>query len=202
MDKILKITGITDFLAVYQYGSRVYGTARPDSDYDFVVVANTEEKEYNQDNYNIHVLKPETFQQKLHDHDNMAIECHFLPARHVLISHAWDFTLDRQKLRHAFSAKASNSFVKCKKKLTVETGQEWIGIKSMFHSIRIINFGIQLAVHERIKDYGGADYEWLKIRDMAEKMEVNNSWSWEVIHKEFKPIYNQYMSEFRKVAEK
>jgi hypothetical protein len=36
-------------LNVYQYGSRVYGVANPDSDWDFVVIVSddTEIKEYN-----------------------------------------------------------------------------------------------------------------------------------------------------------
>jgi predicted nucleotidyltransferase len=124
-DEILTLTALkaTDVLACYAYGSRVYGTATAASDYDFIVVADAEEREINDGTMNIHVDHPDNFQRRLREHDISCMECYFLPVRRDFIfkGRPWNFELDRQQLRHAISAKASNSFVKAKKKIMVET---------------------------------------------------------------------------------
>jgi len=107
---------------VYQYGSRVYGNFRKNSDYDFVVITNNKPNNQYSDNLiNINFYTPEEHQQRIDDHEISALECYFLDPKFVLMEKKkFTFNLDLVKLRHSLSAKSSNSWVKAKKKLTVE----------------------------------------------------------------------------------
>lgn len=207
LTRICRVTGLKEdqLVSVYQYGSRVYGTASWASDWDFIVVANSsiDGQEFRNGDYNIHVYTPDTFQRNVDEHKIHALECIFAPKEFVLVDkRAWTFKLDRSKLRHELSAKSSNSWVKCKKKLTVEVGQEYIGVKSLFHSLRLVIFGIQIAQQGRITDYGAANKHWLEIDNYYEGMKASGVYDWEILKAHYQPIYNQLCSEFRKVAEK
>ncbi|KAL9646506.1 hypothetical protein ABK040_006565 [Willaertia magna] len=58
----------------------------------------------------------------------------------------------RSNFRKPISAKSNNSFVKAKKKIIVEKELK-IGLKSLFHSLRILHFGIQIAKHGKIINF-------------------------------------------------
>lgn len=64
------------------------------------------------------------------------------------------FNLDRWKLRQEFSAVSSNSWVKAKKKMTVEKDLDMrCGAKSLSHSIRLLMEAVQIAEEGRISDF-------------------------------------------------
>jgi predicted nucleotidyltransferase len=207
LSRICRVTGLTEsqLVSVYQYGSRVYGTANHASDWDFIVVANSsiDGQEFRNGDYNVHVYTTDTFQRNIDEHKIHALECIFAPKEFVLVDNRrWAFKLDRSKLRHELSAKASNSWVKCKKKLTVEVGQEYIGVKSLFHSLRLVIFGIQIAQQGSITDYGAANQHWSDIDNYYKGMKASGEFSWDTLKEHYQPIYNQLCSDFRKVAEK
>lgn len=195
----------SEIAAVFMYGSQVYGTYRADSDFDFIVInrcgRNDEEifrKHIAYDKYdiNVHLYTIERFQEMIAEHQVHALECLFLPENYVPYKSPYldlPFHLDKAKLRHEFSSKASNSFVKAKKKLILDEEDNYIGLKSMFHSLRIINYGCQLAMHGRIIDYGCINHLWEDIKTYQ---------TWEELNKKYKPIYNEMMSEFRLLAPK
>lgn len=189
---ILNSKGIHDFI-VFPYGSRVYGTERKDSDADYLVVYQTaltgqEEMIFSTCPFlNLHYFNNKDWQDQLNEHKIHAVESYFVNKNNEFV-----FNLDKTKLRHEFSQKASNSWVKAKKKLTVE--KDWmIGWKSLFHSLRILNFGTQIAQFGEIKDFSSENETWKRILNMQ-------CYDWEILNKEFKPIYNQKATEFRKVA--
>lgn len=59
------------------------------------------------------------------------------------------FKLDLQKLRNSVSAVCSNSYVKAKKK--IKQGDEYVGLKSYYHVIRILIMFTYLAKHGDFK---------------------------------------------------
>ena len=124
-EDILKRTGLSDneVINVYCYGSRVYGNFRKDSDYDFIVIVKNKTTDQFSDNLiNINYFTPEGHQHRLNEHEISALECFFLEDRFILKNNQnYQFKLDLSQLRRSLCAKASNSFVKAKKKLTVET---------------------------------------------------------------------------------
>lgn len=198
---------INDLIAVYPYGSRVYGTANKNSDYDFIVITKNKTTEQYSDNLiNINFYTPEEHQERLNDHEISALECYFLDPNLVLFDRQhplnknnsytpFTFKLDKSKLRHSLCAKSSNSWVKAKKKLTVEKDYDlMIGKKSLFHAIRIIVFGVEIASHGKIVDYRVSNDIYKEIMGEYE--------SWSDLFKEYKTRYNHLLSDFRELAPK
>jgi len=186
-----------DILNVYQYGSHVYGTNRKTSDFDFqIIVANKERDEFSDNLINIFFYTPTEFEAKLKNHDIMALECYFAP-EHCIWKELlkFNFDLDLSKLRSSLSAKADNSFVKAKKKFLVEKDYDpLIGKKSLFHSLRILRFGIQIAEKNQIYNFQECNELFTEIMDTYH--------DWPSLFNQYKKQYNELKSLFRLVAPK
>lgn len=190
-----------DVLAAYPYGSRVYQTAGVNSDHDFIIIADKVADDFaltsNDGKINVHLYSPDTFLDQVRQHKISALECIFLPKDIVLKDIIrWNFNLNKETLRSSISEKASHSWVKAKKKLEVEKDRDvYIAKKSLFHSLRIIEFGTQIAQHSKIVNYGAANHLWLEIRD-------NPANDWDTYKDKYQEYYNSKMTEFRKLAPK
>jgi predicted nucleotidyltransferase len=200
LEEIISKSGIHDsrVFNVYIFGSRVYKTNNSDSDWDIIMVANNsvESTEIRRGLFNIHVYTPDKFKKDLEWHRINNLECIFAPDWAILreeIDYRKDFKLNISKLRHATSHISSNSWVKAKKKITI-SGEYHIGIKSLFHSIRIPMFSNQLLKFGKITDFESANDIWFDI--------LTNRYSWEDLESEYKPIRNKIMSEFRTLSYK
>lgn len=198
MTQIASIVGLSskDVMVLYSYGSRVYGTERPDSDYDYVIVTDKEgfvSEQGETAELSVQAYHIDEWKKLLERHDIMAMECNFSPYDDLTLP----FTLSKGTLRSSISKVASNSWVKCKKKLTVEEDARLVGIKSLFHSFRIPMFGIQIATTGGIYDYSCANDLWKEMEPLIE-----SDTTWEEIYEIYKPRHNELMTEFRKVAEK
>lgn len=184
-----------NIVAEVNYGSHVYGSNTHLSDKDCITIVNhiaTINDTIRLKNVDLTVINNKDFQERLNRHDIMAIECYFLPPEHILVGSIVDnftFDLDIVKLRQSFSKTSSNSWVKCKKKINVEH-QPYIGMKSMFHSLRILDLGIQLATTGKIYDYSSSNHYLKEILDIGP--------NWERLNETFKPVYNKLHSEFKK----
>ena len=180
-------------LHVIPFGSFVYGTNTLKSDHDLVVITDelVESKVY--EDADVQFYRPEVYQQHLTNHEPWAIELFFTSST---ISNDFTFALDRSKLRHAFSAVTSNAYVKCKKKLTVETDEKsfYVGRKSLWHTLRILEFGIQLCNHGKIADFTSAN-KWYNGIVVDELM-------WPDLHIKYTPEYKRLCSAFKELAPK
>jgi hypothetical protein len=197
-EDILKRIGVNDgeVINAYQYGSRVYGNYTKKSDYDYIFILKTVDNEQFSDNQiNINFFTLENHINRVKEHEISALETLFITNDFILKENKKvDFKLDKSKLRHSLSAKSSNSWVKAKKKLTIPQDYDLdIGRKSLFHSFRIIDFGIQIANNGRIINYSSCNDLYSEIMSYYEWSELFNT---------FKLRYNQLISDFRKVAEK
>ena len=181
---------------IYVFGSRVYGTDSEASDWDIVLVGNSsvDSLEIKHELFNIHVYTPKKFQEDLDWHMPKNIECVMAP-EWAKLKQDIDFRFELQpaKLRHAISHVSSNSWVKAKKKLTV-ADEYTIGIKSLFHAIRIPMFGAQIAASGSIGDFGCANHIWDRIKE--------KKWDWNGLDAEFRAEHNRALTEFRKLASK
>ena len=184
---------------VYQYGSRVYDTNTDESDYDFIVVGKSSEPILGHCSFNVNCTQynVECFNQMVKDHEISILECLFLPDKFVIKEELpIDFELDLPTLRKSISTKASHSFVKAKKKLIVEKDYDrYAALKSLFHSFRIIEFGIQIAKYGKIIDYTAANHYFIDIFHMDKP-------DWNKLKSIYKPLHNKLMTEFRKLAPK
>jgi predicted nucleotidyltransferase len=181
---------------IYLFGSRVYGTHSDNSDWDIIIVAknSVESIEIKSDLYNIHIYTPDKFQQDLDWHMPKNLECIFAPDWAKLKEDIkYNLTLNIPKIRHATSHVSSNSWVKCKKKLQIANEYN-IGVKSLFHAIRIPMFSTQIVNFGEIRDFQCANWVWDKIKE--------KEWNWEDLDKEFREVHNSTLSDFRKVTTK
>jgi len=201
--ELLKRTGYKDdqVIEAYMYGSRVYGNSRSDSDWDFIVIikANQIHTEQFSDNLiNVNFYYLHQHHQRINEHEPSALECVFLPEKFILKlkdpNFYKSFKPDLVKLRHAFCAKSSNSWVKAKKKLTVpESYNDSVGKKSLWHAIRIIFYGIQISTEGKITNYACCN-------GFYDNVMYCNDWS--ELYEIYKTKYNETLTEFRKHAKK
>ena len=188
----------TEALNIYLYGSSVYGTYQAgSSDQDFIVIVpaylshlDQAQWECDEEQYTIYVVS--TWRDKLNRHDIDALECQFLP-NYLIAKEMAHFELEIRTalLRQSISGTASNSWVKCKKKLTVQKDlAPRVGKKSLWHALRILDFGTQLMIHKRIVNYASCNAFYDEI--------VNNPVDdWWYYKERYQPIYNQMKSEFK-----
>jgi hypothetical protein len=197
MNKIMSL--VPNSTNIYQYGSRVYGCNTDASDYDFIAIQDGLEtkSEIIIDNINITVYNNTEFEKEIEQHEISIFECLFLPADKIVKEERkFEFNLSLPQLRKSISEKASNSFVKAKKKLIVaEDFAPYIGKKSLFHSFRIILFGIQIAKYGKIVDYSAANH-------LYNEIVLNESNDWNYYFNKYKQSHNELMTEFRKLAPK
>lgn len=186
-------------LALYMYGSRVYQTNKADSDFDFIMVVGDKSNNIAEQailkNADVTVYNAHEFQQQIINHEISVLECLFLEDKYKVKENiAWDFNLDLPQLRKSFSAKSSNSWVKAKKKLTVEADYNlYIGQKSAWHAIRILQFGQQIATAGKIINYSDSNLllpEIIKCED------------WNTLDTNFRNTYNNESTKFKLVAPK
>lgn len=195
LEEVIQKSGLhpTRVQNVYLFGSQCYGTASSKSDFDILIIAKTPypEKELVVDNFNIHILTLDRMLDGLKQHIIGRIECLLSP---YILKEDVKIPLEIKipSFRHSISHTCSNSWVKCKKKL--ETGEYYIGIKSMFHSLRIAMFAIQIVEHGKIVDWGCANPIW---SDLTSK-----TWTWEELDKAYRLERNKIMTQFRKITEK
>lgn len=188
-----------NILNVYRFGSRVYGSNTENSDSDYIIVA---KEFYDSQDINKHVYTEKQFQELLNNHDIQALECYFAPSW-AIPKHTkrFDFELNKSKLRVSISTIASNSWVKGKKKLIVTGDYDVnLAIKSIFHSLRIINFGIQIATEGVIFDYGAMNWLLSDLKKLA--AEYQSTDLWQKIDDKYRSTYNSMSSKFKELCPK
>lgn len=174
--------------ALFPYGSMVYGTNRPGSDADFIIVTDLPGQSGTFSNMDVQSYSHQEFRDMLDACNIVALEC---VMQDLPQSANFPYTINPWKLRQSCSAIASNAWVKCKKKMA--QGDDYIGKKSVWHSLRILNFGIQILVHGKIIDYGAVNFMYDDIMKMK---------TWEEIDKKYRSISKQMQTDFRQLAPK
>lgn len=215
-DKAIEGMGIDQYDA-YIFGSQVYGTAEEDSDIDICIIS--EQFDWPQDRENaleigpcdIKFLPRTWFHRLLMQHEISVIEMLYTPEDYILkkdlnIFHGLPFFLDVVELRHSISQKSSNSWVKCKKKLLLPEEDDLIGIKSLYHAFRIVEFGTQLARDGIISDFTAANSIYHEVigeyyARVTEK-DIGKTVLWSKLSDIFKERFNKARTEFRKYAPK
>lgn len=183
----------SNFLNIYRFGSHVYGTNNEFSDEDFVCIVG--HKVISED-INIHIYSKKEFQDFLNNHDIQALEMYFLPDEFKLKEAiTFQFELDKSKLRHSISTVANGAWVKGKKKLLVQADyNKLLAIKSIFHSLRILDYGIQIATKGKISDYASMNKILFELFELAKKYDHEPLWN--KIEDTYKATFNAMKSTF------
>ena len=205
--------------AVEHFGSTVYGTKTDKSDIDIIAISDSAEdlyviyqskdypefSDYSRD-VDLHIISTKTFQELLDEHDIMALETYY--QMHDSDKELFKFSLDLDKLRRKISAVCSNSWSKARKKLDIPEEDDYLGLKSLFHSIRILSLGIDIARDGKI------DFKNVLINaDTEEKISCSNLWNrilqkyesgwrWAEFKKKYTPLQNSNATLFRLLAPK
>lgn len=193
---------LRDAYNIYHYGSFVYGTFKDNvSDLDYIVIVSDDMDwvnalQYECENRQYTIYTAKEWQKMLDDCSVPAIESHFLPKKFVVKeSVVFVPNISKSKIRNMFSKTASNSFVKCKKKLTVADSYDpKIAKKSLWHALRIIDFGTQIMKYGKIINYASMNH-------MYDEIINSDSVDWVYFKDKYQPVYNELKTKFR-IAEK
>ena len=173
LQEIKDLVGLPEWkiLNIYMYGSRVYGTFNYDSDYDFLVIDNSldRDREIKHGKYNIHIHTPDKFQDDLWKYQMVNLECVFAPSFARIqetIEYKKAFGFEPIKFKKSIFKQSHNSWMKSKMKFREMDIER--ATKSLFHSMRILMFGIQVISENSIFDFSEANYYWQEISDIDE----------------------------------
>lgn len=197
------------------YGSIVYNTNTKISDTDIVYVFDSSEDIYevieahkmpeffDLPKIDLHYISAFAFQKLLNSHDIMALETYYqLPNDY---KEWFNFELNLDTLRRKISAVVSNSWSKARKKLDIPEESDYIALKSLFHSLRILSYGINLAESNKI-DYLNVTLDSRKMtcKELLEDIlnDYNNGYRWIEFKEKYKQIQNANATKFRLLAPK
>lgn len=166
MDKeyILNELGVEgEVLAIFKYGSQVYGTATEESDHDFIIVMKSAMLDNGAFRNNAISNKDWTIQgvvysrggflDAINNYEIAALECLSLDPSQVILC-KWPFKVtnwNNKRLIKAIIRKASDS--RHYSKMASKNGDGERAIRSMFHALRILHFGLQLKEHQKIVNF-------------------------------------------------
>ena len=157
--RVIDLTGINPIRIhnIYLYGSRIYGNFRNDSDYDFLVTACSMNvhKEFHDGEYNVHIVTPDVFEDRLRDHDIQTMECIYAPGVakvQIKKDYSASFELRPNQLRKKSLSQSTNAWHQAK--IRMNDGDIERGAKSLWHSLRILAFAIQILDEGCIYDFG------------------------------------------------
>jgi hypothetical protein len=163
--KALKID--EEVLAIYPYGSRVYGTASETSDHDYIIVTKGaflksgafKQNAISSDDRSIQgvLYSRSGFIDALNNYEIGALECLFLDPSIVVLA-KWPFKLqkwDEKEMASKIIQKASASWHIGSQQS--KDGFKAIAKKGIFHALRILMFGVQLKEHKKIIKFGEAN---------------------------------------------
>ena len=216
LNMIAKVNLDYKIITALHYGSIVYGTRTERSDIDIIAIVQSDEDLYNiyqskdypefsdySTDVDLHLISIKTFQELLNNHDIMALETYY--QMHEDDKELFKFSLDLDKLRRKVSAVCSNSWSKARKKLDIPEEDDYLGLKSLFHSIRILSLGIDIAKDGKI-DFKNILIDGKKIscsnfwHRIQQKYE--SGWRWKEFKAVYTPLQNSNATTFRLLAPK
>ncbi len=192
LKEISEITKIhhSRLVGVYVFGSTVYGTNNYNSDIDLVVIGKSLKNNYEikHEHYNIHIQTPDQFQEDLKNNLVRPIECVLSDKRFKILDPNYELTLYKDRLIHNFINTSKNAWEKGRYKLN--NGEIFLGLKNLFHSLRISNFGLQVLREGKI-NYQSCNELWLEIKEHNSYEEINKNFH-SILKENIKKLNNEH----------
>lgn len=196
LQKLSNIAGLspTAISGAYLFGSRVYGSATEQSDWDYVLVGKgLKYREVTSDNINIHVMSDHLLRANVEDYDMRALECILAPKEAIIYERKpTKFKVkDKSKFTEKILFQVDKNWRVAKKKFN--EGDVYGGKKRVYHAIRIYHFAIQLAKKGKITQWNAAtkikndimqdshsDWDYFRLKYEAEKNQLKKRFLKEV----------------------
>ena len=202
-------------LAIIPYGSQVYKNKKTE-DFDFIVIVDSpfaEKTIHNRSDIDITMVDQHTFFEQCNLNYVRAIETLFTPdnIKNYFCDESFKSeifllrknVINPSYMRSQFSQKTSNSYVKAKKKIILNDDYDYmVSLKSLWHSIRILDFGKQLLEKGEINFHSMNDLYKEIAEDYQNFHYEEKEVMWNKLHEKYKPIFNQKHSEFKKLCPK
>ena len=154
----------------------------------------------------IQIINEEEMRERLVNHHIVMLEGYSLWRHFRDFVYNFDdvfegFEVDNVALRHSVSSICSNSFVKAKKKLTVEKDyNRYASFKSLFHCLRMYDFGIQVARYGSVYSFSASQHIYDELYTLYR--DNNDREVLEHINGKYKKLKNSLATEFRSYASK
>jgi hypothetical protein len=175
-EHIISELGIEEpILNIYPYGSQVYGTNRPESDHDFIIVARGSMLKNGAFKNNAISNSDRTIQgivysrggflNAIDTYDIAALESIFLP-KDMIVQSKIEFGIRKwrsEDLVKALITKSSASFYAARNHLKADMIER--SKRGTFHAIRILMFGQQLKKDQKITKFSAANKLYKHIMD-------------------------------------
>lgn len=193
----------------FVFGSMVYGTSNEYSDYDIVIVTKSVSCEEfvssTPNGFDIILFPYDKLDKALEGNDIRFIEAlsyrYHSMLRNLHDSDSFENKIDKNALRRNISRVVDNSYSKSKKKLTKEKDYDRVAsMKSLFHSIRILDYGIQVSKFGYIVNFYSSNEYYNEIFHLYENND--DIYILDQINGRFKELLKAMRSEFRKVCPK
>jgi len=195
---------------LYITGSHQYGCNREDSDIDLTAIVNEYPscgEQFISDKLNVNFYKVSSIHRLLFTEAYIPlIEAFYADEKDIIISFfidtipIKDLLDDVSQLRVSCSQLTSNSWVKGQKKLVTSDYDLNMGLKSIFHSIRIQDFVIQLLDGTTTPNYGSCNYILYDLFSMSEKLYREELW--DAIKSKYYAIYKDKKSRIKSLIPK
>lgn len=190
-------------------GSYVYGTSNEKSDKDIICIVTNDtefdfskyegqifEYRYNENDYQFFTI--DTFNKMLNEHNIIVLETLGLNDKFYISKNKINvFKIDNAKLRKTISSICSNSWVKAKKKMDHNSKDYdlYRAKKSLWHVLRLYDFGIQLGTYGYIKNFGNLNNIYNDIMNCE-------STDWQFYKEKYQNYRNKLHTEFVKICPK
>jgi len=162
-EEILKELGIEqDIIAIYPYGSQVYGNATKYSDNDYIIVAKStlpsgafKDNAISNENRTIQgtLYSRAGFIDAINNYEMPAMEAISLDPDDIVLK-KWPFKIskwyEKDLIKNIIKNASSSRYTASK---NVEYDHIERAKKGMFHALRILHFGLQLKEHKKIINF-------------------------------------------------
>ena len=166
-EHIIKELGIEEpIIAIYPYGSQVYGTAGKYSDHDYIIVAKStlnsgafKNNAVSNSDYTIQgtLYSRAGFQDAINTYQMPAMECLSLDEEDIVLK-KWPFKIrdwnEKEMIKQVVKLASASRHIADK---NAKHDHKEHAKRGMFHALRILSFGVQLKEHQKIVDFGGCN---------------------------------------------
>jgi hypothetical protein len=147
-------------------------------------------EEIRHEKLNIHIHTPDVFMDELRQYNMQSLECIYAPQfariQEKLVLPDKNFSLKLEMLKYKGMNQSYTAFHKAKERII--DGEIYRGVKSLWHSIRILQFFKQIILEDSIYDFTSANHIWDMILEDLKTHGEGGDDDWDFYKAKYLPI--------------